>query len=839
MTTIKLSVFFLTFFLLCTSGCSPKTSVDDSDILLNLMPYPQKVTIKSGEYRLQGPLLVSVKSPNTEPLTALVERFLARVEKQTGVQGKITNADGYSTGPAADHPANLVIHIDSDTPVSFAPDIVQSQLEAYRLEITADNILLTAQSPAGVRYGLETLLQVIGVNGERDEPRLLPSLTIEDFPRFPWRGLLIDSVRHFFSVETLKRQIDGMAAAKYNIFHWHLTDDQGWRLESKEFPKLHQLASQGHYYSHEDIREIVAYAQARGIHVLPEIDMPGHTSALAIAYPELMSAPGPYSQEDRWGVHTPLLNPANEAVYDFADRLLGEVAELFPFGYVHIGGDEVNPADWANNTDIQNFMEQQNLADHEALHAWFNQRIADILAKHGKTMVGWDEIRHPALPRDTVIQSWRGPDALGQAVNDGYRAILSTGFYLDQPQPAAYHYRNRIFPQHLPIDDTLADGEHWQTWTFEMPRKRGSAVTGSFTIITNADGEHRGFIDFTGKSRKAIHDIEIVDGETRFWTDTWMGKFQPRVQLSTGNLSGQIVVANAPYPVTGKLVGRSTLDGTEPPDALERALVEENKKHRVLGGEAALWSELIDENSIDLRLWPRAFVVAERLWSAANLCDTKSMYARMKAVSEWAEQSAGLQHRHQIEAAMQKLAGHRNIEPLQIFAQAVEPAQYYHRHHEKAIHETYSRRDPLNRFVDALPSESLAVRELTLLIDHWLQHRDDQLTQEKIYQRLTMWATNYHSLKQLVNATPELLTLKPLVEDVHLVTTTGLRLMSHLQQQQPLTESDYRTMKVQLRRAQSINNEMVIAAAYPVERLLDAVTRRAPALKVAPSVGPE
>ncbi len=814
MTSKKTFIALLSIVLVCMSACSSKKDVATGDALLDLMPYPQQVALTSGEYELQNPFLIAISQPEGEPLSTTVQRFIARLERQTGIKATMVAAD-------ADN-ASLKISFATKS-TSPENDIVAPEQESYQLEVTPENIVLTAKSPAGARHGLETLLQLIGVHSSRDKITKIPAVKIDDFPRFPWRGVLIDSSRHFLSVETLKRQIDGMAAAKYNILHWHLTDDQGWRLESKEFPKLHQLASQGKYYSQDEIREIVAYAGARGIHVLPEIGMPGHTSALAVAYPELMSAPGPYHPEDRWGVHTPLLNPANEAVYDFAERLLGEVATLFPFAYLHIGGDEVNPHDWANNADIQAFMAEQDLADHAALHAYFNQRIAGILAKLGKSMVGWDETLHPALPNDVVIQSWRGPDALGQAVNEGFRAILSTGFYLDQPQPAAYHYRNPILPRPLPVIDEVADGEHWQTWSFEVPRKRGSAVTGSFTLITNDAGERRGFIDFAGKSRKAMHEIETVYGETQFWTDTWMGKFQPRVYLSdSGELSGQVLVANAPYPVSGQLIGGSELSGTQPPAPLARALVQDDKTHQVLGGEAALWAELIDENSIDVRLWPRAFVVAERLWSAPDASDITSMYARLNTVSDWAETSVGLQHRQQVVTAMRKLAGPRNIEPLQILARAVEPAQYYHRHHEKSVGETYSRRDSLNRFADALPAESLAVRELSNLVAQWRKNPDDQNTLAAIQQRLTAWATNYHSLKQLVNSAPDLAELKPVVEDLHQVSTTGLKLLSHLQNKIPVSEADYRKMKAQLRQAQTIQSEMVIAAAYPIEHLLDA-----------------
>src|SRR5690606_28655474 len=263
----------------------------------------------------------------------------------------------------------------------------------------------------------------------------------------------------------------------------------------------------GKYYTQQEIRELVDYAWQRGIYVLPEIDMPGHVSALALAYPELMSAPGPYQAEERWGVHKPTLNPANKEVYICVEKLFTEVAARFPCAYIHMGGDEVDPEHWLNNRAMRTCMREQQLADQHALQAYFNRRVADILAQHQRKMIGWDEIQHPDLPRDIVIQSWQGQDALGSAVNNGFQGILSTGFYLDHPQSAAYHYRNELCPQPTTVDDELHEGESWSAWSFEMPRKRGSAVRGQLSIITAADGKQRGFIEFAGKARRAVNDL--------------------------------------------------------------------------------------------------------------------------------------------------------------------------------------------------------------------------------------------------------------------------------------------------------------------------------------------
>jgi hexosaminidase len=270
----------------------------------------------------------------------------------------------------------------------------------------------------------------------------VPALLIRDEPRFCWRGLLIDVSRHWESVEIIKKNLDAMAAVKMNVLHWHLSDDQGFRVESRHFPKLHEIASEGNYYTQQEVREIVAYARDRGIRIIPEFDMPGHTTAWLAAYPELASAPGPYSIERSWGVLDPSMDPTSKKLYDFLDSFVDEMARLFPDEYFHIGGDEVNGRQWNANPDIQAFKAQKNLPDNPALQAYFNQRLQHILERHHKKMIGWDEILHPGLPKSAVVQSWRGHSFLARSARQGYAGILSYGYYLDHMRPASFHYGN-------------------------------------------------------------------------------------------------------------------------------------------------------------------------------------------------------------------------------------------------------------------------------------------------------------------------------------------------------------------------------------------------------------
>jgi hexosaminidase len=325
--------------------------------------------------------------------------------------------------------------VECDGPGSKVPSVDEN--EAYVLTIDSQRAVLKATTTVGALRGFETLLQLVG--GDR-AGYFLPAVTVDDAPRFPWRGLLIDVCRHWMPIDVIKRNLDGMAAVKLNVLHLHLTEDQGFRVESRKFPKLHQMGSDGNYFTQDQIREIVAYAAERGIRVVPEFDMPGHVTSWLVGHPELASAPGPYQIGRTWGVHDAALDPTREEVYKFLDAFYGEMAGLFPDAYMHIGGDENNGKHWNANAAIKAFMARNSLADANALQAYFNQRLTKILKKYGKRMVGWDEILHPDLPKDSVVQSWQGQASLAEGARKGYAGILSNGYYIDLGYKTTDHY---------------------------------------------------------------------------------------------------------------------------------------------------------------------------------------------------------------------------------------------------------------------------------------------------------------------------------------------------------------------------------------------------------------
>jgi hexosaminidase len=241
-------------------------------------------------------------------------------------------------------------------------------------------------------------------------------------------------------LDVVYRTLDGMEAVKLNVFHWHLSEDQGFRVESKKFPLLQEKGSDGLFYTQEEIRAVIEYARDRGIRVVPEFDMPGHSTAWFVGYPDLASGSGPYQIERKWGIFNPAMDPTRDSTYKFLDTLIGEMTSLFPDSYFHVGGDECNGKEWDANPRIQQFMKAHALKDNAALQAYFSAKVQKIVAEHNKIMVGWDEVLQPGTPKDVVIQSWRGPQFVGEAVRGGNRALLSAGYYIDLNQAASEHY---------------------------------------------------------------------------------------------------------------------------------------------------------------------------------------------------------------------------------------------------------------------------------------------------------------------------------------------------------------------------------------------------------------
>jgi len=390
---------------------------------LNLMPWPQHLRQGSGTLALHRSLSIGMRGGD-ERVSHAVERFVSQLHRQTGVF--------FDRQPAADA---TQIDITCAAPGDNVQQLGED--ESYQLNVDQHAARLSALNPLGVIHGLQTLLQLVQTG---EHGWIIPAVIIDDQPRFTWRGLMIDVSRHFMPMDTILRNVDGMEAAKLNVLHLHLSDDQGFRVESLRYPKLQQSGSDGQFYTQAQILQLIGYARDRGIRVVPEFDMPGHATSWFVGYPELASAPGLYQIIRAWSIHDPCMNPTLDSTYEFLDGFIGEMAALFPDFYFHIGGDEVNGEQWKASTDIQSWMKNHDVKDDQALQAYFNRRVQLIVANHGKHMEGWDEILDPTLPKDILIQSWRGQKSLAQAARMGYDGVLSSGWYLDLMEPASQHY---------------------------------------------------------------------------------------------------------------------------------------------------------------------------------------------------------------------------------------------------------------------------------------------------------------------------------------------------------------------------------------------------------------
>jgi hexosaminidase len=401
------------------------TTATEVQQAISVMPAPATARLLPGALLIAQNFSVAISGYNEPRLENAVRRLILKLRTQTGIplSTKLSNAAN----------ATLVLHVDR---ASKAVQDVDED-ESYSLDVTAQGAKMSAPNPLGAMHGLETFSQLVEVMPDGFGA---PDVHIDDSPRFPWRGLMVDVSRHFIPVEILKRNLDAMAAVKMNVFHWSLSNNQGFRAESRVFPKLQEMGSDGLYYSQGEIRDLIEYARERGIRVIPEFDMPGHSTSWFAGYPELASGPGPYSIERKWGIFDPAIDPTRASTYKFIDKFVGEMSKLFPDHYFHIGGDELNGKQWDANPQIQEFKRTHGLQSNHELQAYFNTRVQAILQKHGKVMVGWDEVLTPVLARETVIQSWRGQKSLADAARKGFRGILSFGYYLDYMWPASQHY---------------------------------------------------------------------------------------------------------------------------------------------------------------------------------------------------------------------------------------------------------------------------------------------------------------------------------------------------------------------------------------------------------------
>lgn len=602
-----------------------------------LMPEPAHLSVQPGSLPLTTSFTVATDSYHDARLDNAIARTLLQLENHTGLQIART--------PTASKSATLLITVDGPGEAIQSVD----ENESYSLDVTPTGAHIKAATDVGAMRGLTTFLQLVQTDGSS---YFLPTVSIQDSPRFRWRGLMIDCSRHFEPIPVIKRTLDGMAAVKLNVFHWHLSDDQGFRIQSKVFPKLTEMGSDGKFYTQDQAREIVAYARARGIRVVPEFDMPGHAGSWFVGYPDLASGPGPYHIEHKFGIFDPVMDPTRKSTYKFLDKFIGEMATIFPDPYMHIGGDENNGVQWKNSPRIQAFMKKHDLHGTAGLQTYFNQQLIPILKKHHKRTVGWDEIFAPGLPKDAVIESWRGFDSLAASAKAGYDGILAAGYYLDQIQSAGQHY--------------------------------------------------------------------LVD----------------------------------PLPANSDLTPE--------------------EKSRILGGEAAMWSEHISPYSIDSRIWPRTAAIAERLWSPQSVNNVDDMYRRL-----WVEdlrlEAVGLTQLSSEDVGLRQLAGTAAIEPLRILASVLQPVgfdQIYQMQHTTQL-------TPMVHLVDAVRPDPPSQHGMKLLVSKYLADHDARAG-ERLQAIFAHWVVAGPQAQALMSASPLLKPAEPRAQQLVDLGTAGEEALIYL-----------------------------------------------------------
>ncbi len=430
---------------------------------LAIIPAPQKMEVHDGVFNLTAKTRVCTDEPSRT-----TGEYLARQLRQ---------ATGYAVELAAGKPGSADILLTTQDASAALGD------EGYELNVTPNSAIIRATSQAGMFYGAQTLLQLLPpaifsstVAAKMDWP--IPCVHIKDRPRFPWRGLMLDVSRHFFNVAEVKRYLDLMALHKLNTFHWHLVDDSGWRIEIKKYPKLTRVGAwrdgvgfglatnsttaygpdgrYGGFYTQDDIREVVAYAAARHITIVPEIEMPGHSLAALAAYPEFGSGPGPFVVPLKGGVNPGIYSPAKAGTFEFLENVLTEVFALFPSRYIHIGGDEVPKGPWKNDAECQALMQREGLKNEEELQGWFIRRIEKFINARSRTLLGWSEILQGGLAQNAAVMDWIGGGR--EAANAGHDVVMSpTGFcYFDYCQSQATALEPRAIGGFLPLEKVYA-----------------------------------------------------------------------------------------------------------------------------------------------------------------------------------------------------------------------------------------------------------------------------------------------------------------------------------------------------------------------------------------------
>ena len=617
---------YITAFFLFLSAVA--CSAQDNDSLL-VMPWPKSVKSGGASFIFTNRFTVGIIGPESEKILDAANGFYQHAAERT----HLYFSQEYLTASDNQKDAQLIIRFDK----SIEPKMGMN--ESYKVSVSADKIIIDAATDVGAIRGLETLYQMI-VPDKKEY--YCSAVEISDSPRFKWRGLLIDVARHFIPMDVLLRNIDAMAAVKLNVLHLHLSDDEGFRVESKVYPKLQQNGSNGLYYTQAQIIAMVRYAHNRGIIVVPEFDLPGHCTSILAGYPILASYPSKYKPAKRYNIDTvknmnpskimniitegatPTINPARETTYIFFDRLFKEMTSLFPDGYLHIGADENNGAAWKQNTEIISFMKTKNLKNTNELQAYFVKRMYTIAKKYHKQLIGFEEAFNPALQQDVIVQKWKptapGDNLISNIIQHNNQVVISSGFYLDLYFPAYIHYLTDPIP----------------------------------TNISASDAEKG-----------------------------------------------------------------------------------------ILGGEVAMWTELVNAENEEIRVWPRAAAIAERLWSPDNKKDVDDMYRRLWAI-DFQLNDQGLNEQSNYNRLISRWADGGNIASVKTLVDLCVPVKGYKRLVGAMFAPNPVKKNlasPMFNIADAAHCDSKPRLAFRQIVAAYLRSGDES-SKQQIKSQLQLWANN-------------------------------------------------------------------------------------------------
>ena len=657
---------------------------------MQLIPWVQ--SLESGSEQL---LLDNLKKdPTVNWLgcsTSRLQEAVARMQKQLGVQ--------------------LPLTINCLTRSSYHPNLHCDESYQLRVDPKNESIIVNANTEWGILRSLATLSQLVEYSGNLAHPTSIQSCNLNDAPAFTWRGLMLDPARHFLPIKVIEETLDLMFLFKLSVLHLHLTDDQGFRFFSPTYPELAEVGGEGNYYTTIQLKGLVQYASARGIRIVPELDIPGHCTSWLAAKPEWGAGSGVVREKDavgkkeaakakgdrkgtinaehpshHFGGHKACLDPGNPEIYKAMAILLDELAEVFPDEYVHLGGDEVNPEWWSTNAAVQEYMQSQQLDTVSDLQNHFMTRVARLVHDLGKKVVGWDEILHPDLSRSVVIQSWRTAKYRDIALENGFDCIFSSAYYLDLFYPADIHYG------FIPDAEPLALQEQ-------------EAV-----IIDDA---------------RLAHIQEL---------NRWLANFHDRA--------------------ANKMSGSNKETG------------------QILGGEACMWSELVTEDLLHTRIWSRMPVIAERFWSGTTA--SADIYPRLEASWEFMNRLLGIDIYGPIEQFVASFNASINEQHLlRVLLLNLEPVKGYARllgdqadarvsGTEVSANRPYNCDTALNHIVDLLPPESLSARK-TLQLMH---NCTDSCDKDSLKMQAKDWCDQLLVVRKLMVQDSRLAEILPLSESL-------------------------------------------------------------------------